>query len=467
MKSVLNPETTDVQTEKPAALSSSLPKKSGTRYLLFVLFVATLLNGLDSSEFTSASTVIARELHLSISDIGFLASAFTIFLTISVIPVGLWADRARRTRVIAVCLAVWSVATGLTGLMGNFLGLFFTRMFTGVGEAGYMPASNSLVGDFYPEGQRGRVMSWLALATLIGPILGMVFGGVVAGLGYGAWRWAFFITMVPGVLLALAAWRMREPARRQASSLKDQHPRSLHTQNLSVTKPGEVFTQLRSVLRLKSLVYLIIFGVLTAFTATALQAYFPTLLQQQDALGLTSGQAATFSGLALGPTAIIGVLVGGYLADRLNRRYRGANILVCVVSVVCTFPLNIATLVVMVTTHNLGLFLAFIIPAFLFNTLHVGALSAAVLDVTPATIRATAVAVSLFVQRILGTALAPLVIGILAGYLDPAGTHFLHNQAGHDLVFALLCTCPLAFLVAAVMGIMALRSLRKQQAAVE
>src|SRR5579864_4933365 len=159
---------TDLASNK--TITTQLSQNSKRRYQLsvfFVLLVATLLNGLDSSEFTGASTVIARDLHLSINDIGILASAFTILLTISAIPLGLWADRAKRSRVIAACLAVWSLATTLTGMAGNFIVLFLTRAFTGIGEAGYAPAGNSLVGDVFREDQRGKVLSWLSLAAVI------------------------------------------------------------------------------------------------------------------------------------------------------------------------------------------------------------------------------------------------------------------------------------------------------------
>jgi MFS transporter, Spinster family, sphingosine-1-phosphate transporter len=131
-------------------------------YVFFVLFAATFLNGLDGSQFTGAANVIARELHLGINDVGVLTSAFTIFLTVSIIPVGIWADRARRLYVIAACLAVWSLATALTALAGGFLALFATRMFTGIGEAGYMPAGYSLVGDSFGDDQCTRVISLLS-----------------------------------------------------------------------------------------------------------------------------------------------------------------------------------------------------------------------------------------------------------------------------------------------------------------
>lgn len=458
MSKIIIPDKVDVSQSQDSVPIQEPPVRGNiyTFYIVFVLFAATLLNGLDSSEFTSASTVIARELHLSIGDIGVLASAFTIFLTVSIIPVGLWADRAKRSHIIAACLAVWSLATAVTGFASNFIGLFLTRTFTGIGEAGYAPAGNSLVGDFFREDQRAKVMSWLALATLIGPILGMVLGGVIAGLGPGTWRWAFFITGIPGLLLALCAWRLREPAHRQTTK----HPENGQATSAVGMQPAEILAYLRGVMRNKSLACLIIYGVLTTFTATALQAYFPTLLQQQDSLGMTSGQAALFSGLALGPTAIVGVLLGGYLSDWLSRRYREAKLLICVVSVVLTAPLNIATLIVMVTTHNLLLFTLIMLPSFFANTMHIGPLAAAVLDVAPSEKRASAVAIFIFVQRILGSALAPLIIGALASGFDPSGLHFLHNLAGHDLVFALLATCPLAFIGASIAGIIGLRQVK-------
>jgi MFS family permease len=428
-------------------------------YVVFVLFAATMLNALDSNVFTSAAPVIARELHMSISSIGVLTSAFTIFLTISIIPVGLWADRTRRSYVIAACLAVWSLATALTALAGSFLGLFVTRMFTGIGEAGYMPAGNSLVADFFHKGQRPKILSLLALATLIGAIGGIVAGGVIAGLGPGTWHLAFLITGIPGLLLAICAWRLREPARqRQQAHAGAGASNGLHLSGLS--------RQVRGLIGSKVFICTTIYGVLVEFTAVGLQAYFPTLLQQRDALGLTSGQAATFAGLALGPTAVIGIMLGGYLASWLRRRYRSANFLTCVVTTMITAPLNLATLLVLMTTHNLVLFTVVMLPSFLINTIHIGPLSAAVLDIAPKDQRASTVAIFLFIVRILGTALAPLVIGFLANGFDSTGQHFAHSMAGHDLTLALLITCPIAFTIASVAGVIGLRLMRRQNAAV-
>ena len=436
----------------PTDMAPAVQRRQYNRYPLFVFLVllfATLLNGLDSSEFTGASGVIGRELHLSIGDIGALASAFTIFLTISIIPLGLWADRAKRSHVIAACLAVWSLATAITGLAGNFVGLFVTRSLTGVGEAGYQPAGNSLVGDTFKEDQRGKVMSWLTLAAVIGPLLGMVLGGAIAGLSSGSWRLAFLVTGIPGLILAFFAWRLREPARQTTDRLPNLAAQD--TLNLHY-----VVAQLRSLLQIKSFVCLVIIGILTTFTSTALQTFFPILLQQHDTFGMTSGQAGTYAGLVLGPTAIVGVILGGYLADWLTHRYTAARLLIIIVSVFLVIPLNIASLL-SANTHNLVLFSAILIPTFFINTLHLAPLAAAFLDVVPSESRASAIAISTFVQRILGSAAAPLLIGSLAGFFDPTGLHFLSSMAGHDIILAIICTCPLAFICSGIVGLVGLR----------
>ena len=463
---MIDTNTTPTENEEMAETTSSVQKQQRNTYPLLVflvLLIATLLNGLDSSEFTGASGVIGRELHLSLGDIGALASAFTIFLTISIIPLGLWADRAKRSHVIAACLAVWSLATAVTGLAGNFVGLFVTRSITGIGEAGYQPAGNSLVGDTFREDQRGKVMSWLTLASVIGPLLGMVLGGVIAGLSSGSWRLAFLVTGVPGLILAFFAWRLREPARSTTGRLPNLAAQSTQSTQ-STLKSGYIMAQLRSLLQIKSFVCLVIIGILTTFTSTALQTFFPILLQQHDTFGMTSGQAGSYAGLVLGPTAIVGVILGGYLADWLTHRYAAARLLIIIVSVFLVIPLNIASLL-SANTHNLVLFSSILIPTFFINTLHLAPLSAAFLDVVPSESRASAIAISTFIQRILGSAAAPLLIGTLAGLFDPTGLHFLNSVAGHDIILAIICTCPLAFVCAGIVGVVGLRWMRTDLAA--
>src|SRR5579884_2502251 len=125
---------------------SSMTKKSKRSYPMYVFYVllaVSLLNQLDRSLFPGAANIIAKELHLGVSSIGYLSTAFTIFVTLAALPLGIFADHTKRKNVITACLAVWSLATAFTALAGNFVTLFLTRTVVGIGEAGYAPAGRS------------------------------------------------------------------------------------------------------------------------------------------------------------------------------------------------------------------------------------------------------------------------------------------------------------------------------------
>lgn len=161
----------------------------------------SVLDGLNYSVLAGAADVMSQELHLSIADIGYLSSAFILFLTLSVIPLGIWSDRTERKNVIALSVAIWSAATALTALASGFVTLFFSRIALGVGEAGYVPASAALISDYFSRAKRASIMSYLAAADLIGLMSGLIIGGVVAGLYYRAWRLAFLCAGIPGFVL--------------------------------------------------------------------------------------------------------------------------------------------------------------------------------------------------------------------------------------------------------------------------
>ena len=127
-------------------LNAAKQRSAGyANYVFLILFFVNFLNYLDRYVLTGAANVIAKELHFGIAGIGYLSSAFIVFFAISVIPFGAWADRAKRKNVIAICVAVWSLATALTAFAGNFFVLLLSRMVLGIGEAGYSPASGALM----------------------------------------------------------------------------------------------------------------------------------------------------------------------------------------------------------------------------------------------------------------------------------------------------------------------------------
>lgn len=153
------------------------------------------------------------QIDLGFSDFkaGLLGSVFVLMSFLTVLPAGYLADRRRRTRLIAVVLASWGVLSALTAGVQSFWQLATVRAALGVGETVDNPASQSLIADFYEPSRRGRAFAFQRAAPTLGSAIGLALGGGI-GAAFG-WRWAFLIAGVPGSLLALAMWRLPEPAR--------------------------------------------------------------------------------------------------------------------------------------------------------------------------------------------------------------------------------------------------------------
>ena len=459
----------------PASTSDlSVTRQRAASYATFafyVLFAINFLNYLDRFILTGASTVVANELGFDTVGIGFLSAAFTVALTISAIPFGIWADRAKRKTVIAVSVAIWSVATAFTALAFNFATLFVSRAVLGVGEGGYSPASNALLADYYNRARRAKILSRLATALFVGLMCGIVIGGVTAGLGHGTWRWGFVFTGIPGLLLAFLAWRIREPRRNQADAEEaDSAELALGESAVAgeLVLPKKVLSQLGAILRIKTVLALIAMQVFAYAVLSASITFLPTLLQQQNSFGLSSAKAGLFIGIGVAVAAIPGALLGGYFSDVINRRYPGARVLVCGIGFLIGAPSYLISAVLGVATHSLAIYgIFFFITALLLN-LYLGPGAAAICDVVPSAMRASAVAISLFVSNILGNAFAPTLVGILSKALDPThGLDFANNKAGLDLSLALAYTCPAALAIAGVIGIIGSRWVKADMAAAQ
>ncbi|HKB32671.1 MAG TPA: MFS transporter, partial [Candidatus Dormibacteraeota bacterium] len=110
------------------------------RYVLAVMVGINFLNYMDRYVGAAASPLIQKEFHLSDSQVGLLGSAFLLVYAVAAVPFGFWADRGVRKTVVAVGVAIWSLATLFTGFARSFPQLFVSRAVLGIGEAGYYPA---------------------------------------------------------------------------------------------------------------------------------------------------------------------------------------------------------------------------------------------------------------------------------------------------------------------------------------
>ena len=160
---------------------------------------------------------VKRELALSDVQLGWLGSAYVVVLSLAALPLGVIGDLRSRRAVIAFGVGLWSACTALGAVVHRFWQLLACRAMVGVGEAGYGPAAQALIAEFYQGRRRAFAIGIYSVGMAFGGVLGIWLGGVLAE-RYG-WRAAFVVLGVPGFLLAILASRLREPRRRPLAPL--------------------------------------------------------------------------------------------------------------------------------------------------------------------------------------------------------------------------------------------------------
>jgi hypothetical protein len=197
---------------------------------------------------------------------------------------------------------------------------------------------------------------------------------------------------------------------------------------------------------------------------TVCVTFLPIYLQQHDTFHLTSGSAGLYSGAVIVFAGLTGVMIGGYGTPWLERRYAGARVLISGLA----FALGAPMIAIALTSHNFYVFTIFFFLTGALLSVYNGPSAAALQDVVPSWLRATAVSLALLIAHLLGDAVSPTLVGALATSLDPGhGLLFNEGLAGHDLAVALLATCVPSLLLAGVIGIVGSRWLRGDTVAAE
>jgi MFS family permease len=377
------------------------PTRWQARYAFTILFTINVLNYADRYVLSAVMPKIKQDFGLTDFHGGLLISSFLLVYALATLPLGRWADRGIRKNIVALCVALWSVATLFAGLSRNILQLFSMRSVLGIGEAGYGPATISLLGDYFPKGQRGRVLSYWSVATLVGGALGVAVGGHIAD-AYG-WRWAFFVVGLPGLIAAFLAWRLREPKRgsfEQEEDLDDEGDEHESSENFW-----------RTVHHLLTIpTYWILLGALTfsLFAIGGTSFWLPTYLVREFHFNLS--RAGSLSGIVLIVSGLLGTLIGGWLSDHIQRRRPEGRLLTATLGLLIGAPLVLIALL----THNLFVFVTVFVFAGIALNFCTGPLNAVLQDIVRPGMRATAVGLLLLCAHVLGDAAAPTLIGLLS-----------------------------------------------------
>lgn len=331
------------------------------------------------------------------AELGALAMAFMVSYMFMSPVFGWLADRMSRWLIVAIGVIVWSLASGASGLAQTFTLLIVTRVFVGIGEAAYGPAAPTIISDLYPVERRGSVLAWFYMAIPVGSALGYTFGGLMAE--HSHWRWAFYLSVVPGILLGVWALLMRDPPRGGSQS----------TQPTRTAKLADYLV----VLKTPSYLYNTLGMTMMTFALGGISYWMPDYVHRFRNAGDLGTVSFKFGAI----TAVAGLtatLAGGYVGDRLRVRWPGSYFLVSGVGMLIGWPLFIGMLYapfdgpipyawVLVFAAEFCLF---------FNT---GPANTILANVVHPSIRASAFALNIFVIHALGDAISPMVIGKING----------------------------------------------------
>ena len=380
---------------------------SSLRLVLWTLLIVYVFNFLDRQIVNILAELIKRDLNLSDTQLGLMTGlAFALFYTVLGIPIARFADRPTTNRVglIAIALLIWSGMTAVCGMAQNFIQLLLARVGVGVGEAGCTPSAHSLIADLTTPEKRPAAMAFYALGIPIGSLLGLVLGGVLADI-FG-WRIAFVAVGLPGVLLAAFVWfTLRDPRMSAAAT-------ALRNQTAKPTyMPTGV--ALREIFKSRAFLLLMIAGSFSAFLSYGKGTW--TVIFFQRTHGLSAGETGLWLGLMGGLAGVLGTWLGGWLAARFGSINRRHVLTAPAIGMLVATPIQFAAF----TSGNWFVALSLLFIPYVLNSLYFGPTYSSAQGLVRPELRATASAVMLFAQNLIGLGLGPLFFGILSDWVKP------------------------------------------------
>ncbi len=363
-----------------------------SNYVFMLLFLLYMFDYIDRMVVTSMFTSIEKDWGISHTQSGLLISAVYWAIVILTFPISILVDRWSRTKTIGVMAIMWSLATALCALTGNFVQLFMARMLIGVGEAGYAPGGSAMISGLYPIDRRARMMGIWNASIPLGSAIGVLLGGIIAvKLG---WKHAFGIVAIPGMIVAILFLFVKD-YKTVDLSFYDKNSNKIKMEKKDmvkefISKPSVLFTY---------------FGMAAVvFVTTSILTWLPTYFEKMRNIPQETAGKMASSVMVL---ALVGAPLGGYLTDRWRKSRNNARLLFPALSTLLT---SIVLFIALVFLRGSVQYIAFLIFGILIMSFISGAASVTQ-DVIHPGLRATSYAIAVVVQNLFGASTAPVVMG--------------------------------------------------------
>jgi len=378
--------------KKPEDRTGYLFSKGYSNYVFILLFLLYMFDYIDRMVVTSMFTSIEQDWGITHTQSGLLVSAVYWAIVLLTFPVSILVDRWSRTKTIGVMAIMWSLATALCALTGNFAQLFLARLLIGVGEAGYAPGGSAMISGLYPIDKRARMMGIWNASIPLGSAIGVLLGGIIAAkLG---WKHAFGIVAIPGLIVAILFLFVKDYKTVDLSFIDSSKNRvKMEKKDLVrefITKPSVLFTY---------------FGMAAVvFVTTSLLTWLPTYFQ--NTRGVPQDKAGQMASSIM-VLAIVGAPLGGFLTDKWRKTRVNARLMFPVVTTVLSAISLFVALDLVTGTMQYAVFLVFGVLVLAF----ISGAAAVTQDVIHPGLRATSYAIAVVVQNLLGASTAPIIMG--------------------------------------------------------
>jgi len=367
--------------------TKSIPLNSYQIRLLAVLALINFVNFAARQVFVPLIPLLREHLHVTDAELGSLQTFLLVVLAAGSIPFGFLADRFSRKTIIAAGILFWSAATFAGGLASGFLFFLIARAVVGLGEAAYAPAAQSMISGAFPQERRAVAQAIFASGMLLGGAAGHAFGGII-GARYG-WQDALSIVALAGIAPGIALFWIEEPPR----------------------GPRSEVVPIARLLHVPAFVSMIFAGICITFSSVSLLTWGTDFAHSYKDFSL---REASVSLAAIGLlSALFGVLTGGFVADRLHRRFSYGRI----IAIAAAFLLAAPFLLLAIQSEEKSTVLIGLSVAGFFMSWYHGPVTAVLHDMMPRRAHATSIGVYMFATQLIG-GLGPHVIGKISDMRD-------------------------------------------------
>ncbi len=371
-------------------------------YVFLLLFLLYLFNYVDRMVVAAIFPYLKADWGLTDTQCGWFASIVTLMMTVFVFPVSLLVDRWSRKKAIGIMAVLWSFGAAACAFTRNFTQLFAMRSLVGVGEAAYTSGGHAMIAAYFPEEKRATMNGLFTAAIPMGTAIGVILGGVIAEtLG---WRYAFGLLAIPGLIVAILFFWVKDYKT---------------VQMVRTTGDGAQAVQVkmrfadivREFLHTPSVLFTYLGYVGNTFVTTGLMNWLPSYYHRVDGLPMDKAGLKTSIVFLL---AIFGAPIGGYITDRIRKRFLNARM---TIPAITSFLTALFLFVGFSFLEGRAQYLFLIFFGFTAPMFAAGG-SAVTQDVVHPGLRAISYSLAQFFMMLLGYSLSPIFIGFISDRYD-------------------------------------------------